>query len=311
MNWKNLLESVSASVNDHLRLRNDYLVAENRILRHQIDGRVRLTDSERQELAKLGAKLGKKALAEIATIAKAETILAWNRKCTDQLVDTSKSLKSVGRPRVDKEIEDLVIRMAQENRAWGYERIVRALANLGYTVSDQTVGNILKRHSISPAPERTKTVTWREFVRIQMDVLRATDFLTSEVWLWFGLVRSFLLFFLSFGRWKGNAQLRMTHLRQRLIGLIQSQSHSVKVRLQKWQCLVEEMVWLRSIRCDEGVGRASPHAVILHDRQEPLPQGKGKVVFLHATHPRPIRDGPMQRQRWRVGRLDYYDQEAA
>jgi hypothetical protein len=201
--------------------------------------------------------------------------------------------------------------MAQENRAWGYDRIVGALANLGYTVSDQTVGNILKRHSISPAPERTKTVTWREFVRIHMDVLRATDFLTSEVWSWCGLVRSFLLFFLSFGRCNGNAQLRMIHLRQRLIGLIQSQSHSVKVRLQKWQCLVEEMVWLRSIRCDDGVRRASPHEVLLHDRQEPLPQGKGKVVFLHATHPRPIRDGPMQRQRWRVGRLDYYDQEAS
>ena len=69
MNWKNLLDSVSESVNDHLRLRNDYLVAEDRILRHQIDGRVQLTDSERQELAKLGAKLGKMALAEIATLA--------------------------------------------------------------------------------------------------------------------------------------------------------------------------------------------------------------------------------------------------
>jgi putative transposase len=84
MDWKNLLASVSESVNDHLRLRNDYLVAENRILRHQIDGRVQLTDSERQELAELGAKLGTKALAEIATVAKAETIPAWNRKCADQ-----------------------------------------------------------------------------------------------------------------------------------------------------------------------------------------------------------------------------------
>jgi hypothetical protein len=173
------------------------------------------------------------------------------------------------------------------------------------------VGNILKRHSIAPDPERTKTVTWREFIRIHMDVLRATDFLTSEVWSWCGLVSSFLRFFLSFGRCKGNAQLRMTHLRQLLIGWIQSRSHSVKIRLQKWQSLVEEMVWLRSLRCDDGVRRASPHEVIRHDRQEPLPQGKGNVVFLHATPPRPIRDGPMQRQRWRGGRLDDYDQEAA
>jgi hypothetical protein len=69
MSWKKLLESVSESVNDHLRLRNAYLVAETRILRHQIDGRVPLTDCERKELAALGTKLGRKALDEIATVA--------------------------------------------------------------------------------------------------------------------------------------------------------------------------------------------------------------------------------------------------
>ena len=68
MNWKKLLASVSESVNDQLRLRHDYLVAENRILRNQIDGRVQLTDSERKALAEIGAKLGKQALAEIATV---------------------------------------------------------------------------------------------------------------------------------------------------------------------------------------------------------------------------------------------------
>jgi hypothetical protein len=185
------------------------------------------------------------------------------------------------------------------------------LKNLGYRISDQTVGNILKRHGISPAPERTKTVTWWEFVRIHLDVLRATDFLTSEVWSWCGLVISLLRFFLSFGRCQGNAPLRMTHLRQLLMGLIQSRSHQVKVRLQKWQYLVEEMVWLRSIRCDERGRRASPHEVIRHDHQECFPQGKGKVVFLRTTHPRPIRDGPMRCQRRRGGRLGDDDREAA
>ena len=87
MSWKKLLESVSESLNDHLRLRNDYLIAENRILRQQIDGRVQLTDSERKELAEIGAKLGKKALEEIATVAKPDTILAWNRKFADHKVD--------------------------------------------------------------------------------------------------------------------------------------------------------------------------------------------------------------------------------
>jgi hypothetical protein len=61
MGWKKLLESAKESLNDHLRLRNEYLMAENRILRNQINGRVQLTDSERKELAEIGAKLGKKA----------------------------------------------------------------------------------------------------------------------------------------------------------------------------------------------------------------------------------------------------------
>lgn len=311
MNWKNLLESISESVNDHLRLRHDYLVAKNRILRNQIDGRVQLTDSERQELAKLGAKLGKKALAEIATVAKAETILAWNCTCAAQKVDTSELLKAIGCPCVVKVIENLVIRMARENRSWDYDRIQGALKHLGYTISDQTVGNILKRHSISPAPERKKTMTWREFVRIHMDVLRTTDFLTSEVWSWCGQVISLLLWFLSLGRCKGDVLLRMPYFRQLLMGLIPSRSHHVKVHFQRWKHLVEEMVWLWPIGCDERVRRASPHEVILHGRHEPLPQGRSKVVCLGAARLHPIRDGPRRRQRWLGGRLAYSDREAA
>ena len=62
-----------------------------------------------------------------------------------------------------------MVRMAQENRSWGYDRIVGALANLGYTISDQTVGNILKRHGLPPAPERKTTTTWKEFIRTHME----------------------------------------------------------------------------------------------------------------------------------------------
>ncbi len=88
---------------------------------------------------------------------------------------------------------------AQENRSWGYDRIVGALANLGYTLSAQTVGNILKRHGLPPAPERKTTTTWTEFVRTHMDVLVATDFFTAEVWTLGGLVTYYVLFFLHLG----------------------------------------------------------------------------------------------------------------
>jgi transposase len=67
---------------------------------------------------------------------------------------------------IDPELEALIVRMAQENRSWGYDRIVGALANLGLTVSNQTVGNVLKRHGIAPAPERkTTTHIWTSLWR--------------------------------------------------------------------------------------------------------------------------------------------------
>ena len=79
MNWKQLLASITDSVDEELRLRNAYLTAGNRILHHQITGRVPLANAERTTLAELGQKLGKKALAEVATIAQPDTSLAWHR----------------------------------------------------------------------------------------------------------------------------------------------------------------------------------------------------------------------------------------
>src|SRR5882724_2873518 len=194
MRWKQLLASLTRSVDEELRLRNAYLAAENGILRPQLHGRVRLTDTERTILAEIGRKLGTQALEEVATMAKPDTILAWHRTFVAQTGDCCQPRTSLGRPRIDQEWEALVVRMAQENRSWGYDRIAGALAHLGYTISDQTVGNILKRHGLPPAPARKTTTPWREFIRIHMDLLGATDFFTREVWTWCGLVTAALLF---------------------------------------------------------------------------------------------------------------------
>jgi putative transposase len=194
-----LLAYITGTVDQELLLRNEYLVTENRMLRNQITGRVRLTDAERKTLAEIGQKLGKQALTEVAHIVKPDTILAWHRKLVAQKFDGSQQRNGLGRPPIDTEVEALVMRLAQENRSWGYDRIVGALANLGYTVSDQTVGNILKRHGIPPAPERKTTTTWKEFVRTHMDVLVATDFFTAEVWTLGGLVTYYVLFFIHLG----------------------------------------------------------------------------------------------------------------
>jgi transposase InsO family protein len=199
MDWKQLLAYITGTVDQELLLRNEYLVTENRILRDQLKGRVRLSDGERKALAEIGQKLGKKALAEVAKIVKPDTILAWHRTLVAQKFDGSQQRKPPGRPTIDPELEALVVRMAQENRAWGYDRIVGALANLGHTISDQTVGNILKRHGLPPAPERKTTTTWKEFIRTHLDVLVATDFFTAEVWTLGGLVTYYVLFFIHLG----------------------------------------------------------------------------------------------------------------
>ena len=140
MEWKRLLAYVTGSVDEELLLRNEYLVTENRVLRAQVKGRLQLNDNQRRTLAEIGKKLGKKALEEIATIVKPETILGWHRRLVAKKFDGSKRRKYPGRPRVDSEVEDLVLRFAKENRDRGYDRIVGALANLGHVISDQTIG---------------------------------------------------------------------------------------------------------------------------------------------------------------------------
>ena len=146
---------------------------------------------------------------------KPDTILAWHRRLVAKKFDGSSQCKALGRPPVDAALEALVVQMAQENRSWGYDRLAGALAHLGYTISDQTVGNILKRHGMLPAPERKKTTTWKAFIRTHLDVLVATDFFTAEVWTAAGLVTYYVLFFLHLGSRKVHVAGMTPHPDQR------------------------------------------------------------------------------------------------
>jgi len=178
--WARLLAFVTGLVNQELLLRNEYLAAENRILRARLPSRLRLSDAERCTMAEIGKRLGRKALQDIARVAKPDTILAWYRRLVAQKFDGARRRAYPGRPRVSPEIEALVVRFARENRGWGYDRIVGALANLGHQISDQSVGNILRRHNLAPAPERSRTTTWKEFIQSHIDVLAGADFFTVE-----------------------------------------------------------------------------------------------------------------------------------
>jgi hypothetical protein len=140
MDWARILAYVTVTVDQELLARNEYLATENRILKAQLKGRLKLSDTERATLGEIGHRLGRDVLAEIATVAKPDTILAWYRKLVARKFDGSKRRRGPGRPRIKRELEQLIVRMAGENRDWGYDRIVGALANLGYEISDQTVG---------------------------------------------------------------------------------------------------------------------------------------------------------------------------
>jgi len=170
------------------------LVDENRILRNQIKGRIRLTDKERITLAEIGKRLGREALKDVSNAFKPDTVFGWQRRLIDNKFDGSKKRNGPGRPRIEASVEELVIQFAEENIDWGYDRIVGALKNLGHSISDETVGNILKRNGIDPAPSRKHTTTWKSFIRNQMDVLVATDFFTVEVWCLRGLLLSMFCF---------------------------------------------------------------------------------------------------------------------
>jgi transposase len=194
--WARLLAYITGLVNQELLLQNEYLAAENRILRAHLPSRLRLSDPQRSTLAEIGKRLGRKALAEVALVAKPDTILGWYRKLIAHKFDGSQHRSYPGRPPVAAKLEALIVQMAKENSGWGYDRIAGALANLGYEVSDQTVGKVLKRHGIAPAPKRSQTTIWKEFIQSHMAVLAGIDFFTVEVLTWRGLVTYYVLLFI-------------------------------------------------------------------------------------------------------------------
>lgn len=196
MDWARILAYVTGTVDQELLGRNEYLAAENRILKVQLNGRPKLSDGDRKTLGEIGHRLGRKVLADVATIARPDTILGWYRKLVARKFDGSKARRGPGRPRIKREVEELIVRMASENRGWGYDRIAGALANLGYDICDQTVGNVLRRHGLPPAPERKRTTSWADFNRTHMDLLAGTDFFTAEVLTLRGLVTYYVLFFI-------------------------------------------------------------------------------------------------------------------
>ena len=190
-------KAVSGQFNEEFVRQIDFLKAENKILKKQLKGRLRLNDAERRTLAELAKPLGRKILEEISTIVTPDTLLRWHRKLIAKKFDGSKHRKKIGRPPTRDEIKELVLQFARENPGWGYTRIQGALKNIGHEICRTTVVNILKENGMEPAPERKRSTTWKEFIESHRAVLAATDFFTQEVWQGFGLVTYYIIFFIQ------------------------------------------------------------------------------------------------------------------
>jgi putative transposase len=155
--WQLYLIILAGWINRQQQEVIEYLLTENQVLKEKLGKkRILLNDDQRRRLAVKGKILGRKQLEQVGTLFTPDTILRWHRMLVARKWDYSERRKSVGRPRIRQVVVDLILRFAKEDPTWGYDRIQGALANVGYCISDTTVGNTLKQHGIEPAPNRER-----------------------------------------------------------------------------------------------------------------------------------------------------------
>jgi hypothetical protein len=161
----------------------------------------RISPWEKLGLALLAAKLaglgpgGKSKLNEVMLLFKPQTVLNWHRDLVRH--KWSMQQRKARRPATDTQIEDLVLRLAEENPTWGYSKIHGELLKLGFEISRSSVRNILRRQHVPPAPQRSKQgSSWSTLLKHYGDQLLACDFFTVET-AW--LRTLYVLFFIEIG----------------------------------------------------------------------------------------------------------------
>jgi putative transposase len=160
------------------------------VLKRQV-ARPRLRSADRILLAAFSRSLP--TLAWSSFFVSPVTLLRWHRQLVARRWTYAR--RTVGRPRTDGGISELVLRLARENPTWGYRRIQGELVGLGIKIAPSTIWAILRRHGIEPAPRRAE-LSWSAFLRAQASGIMACDFLTVDtVW----LRRLYVLFFIELG----------------------------------------------------------------------------------------------------------------
>ena len=220
-----MINIVAGWVNRHQQAVIESLAEERQILIEQLGGRPKaFNNSQRIRLARKAKELGRRALFGISPIVTPDTLLRWYRNLVAAKW-TFKSERNKGRPRINPDVEQLVLRMLEENPQWGSDRIVGALSNLGIRITDTTVDNIRKRNGFEPAPLRELKTNWDTFLKAHWEGLLAADFFTTEVLCLRGMVRFYTLFVIDLstrsvficgttlspdGEWMKNVARRLT-----------------------------------------------------------------------------------------------------
>ncbi len=189
--FQELMMLIGKIVHGRLVREIEYLRVENQILRAKAGKRISLTDSEKRRLIKFALPLGGD-IRDIISIVSYSSLRRWIREKSGKKIKTSKR----GRPKTAKEIREIVLRLARENN-WGYTRILGELKKLEiYSLSRNTIKNILKENGLDPAPKRSED-TWDDFIKRHFKTLWACDFFTKPVWTLLGPKTFHVLFFIN------------------------------------------------------------------------------------------------------------------
>jgi putative transposase len=169
------------------------------LLRHELSilwrtvKKPRLNSVDRMILAALVTRLPRRAWGEL--LVRPETVLGWHRAWVRRKWAAFGRRRAPGRPRIDGECRQLILRLARENPRWGYMRIRGELIKLGYLVSATSIRNLMQKHGEPTSPRRWR-LSWREFLRAQASAIVATDYFTVDTW---NLKRLYVLFFMELG----------------------------------------------------------------------------------------------------------------
>jgi transposase len=159
------------------------------VLRRQVP-RPRLEYADRAVLAAVSRALPRARWS--CFLVKPETLMRWHRRLVARA--WAYPHRQTGRPPLDQDVQQRIVRLARENSHWGYQRIQGELLRLGIRVSATAIRSTLQRHGLDPAPRRTTTMTWQAFLRQQAAGIMACDFFTIDtVW----LKRLYVLFFIE------------------------------------------------------------------------------------------------------------------